>query len=311
MSNNQFSNILVVKHGSLGDIAFSLLAIASIKKQFKNANIDLITEKKYEKFLNKSGYFKKIIPDNRRGILYSIKIIIEIYQNNYDLIIDLQNSKRTNNYWLLLKLISKVKINGSRSNCHYQYIIPTQGTESPQRGLYNQIKLLGVTDIVQDIDWLSVDISEIKSDKIILMIPSVSKSGKEKQWPSDKFAELAIEIEKKGYTICVIGQNSDKEITTMITDSCQRAIDLTGKSPPEIIYSVAKKSDLIISNDTGPGHIAALSNSPILFLGNDNVISKSNLSEYKNGYNILNEPIKNLSIERVIDFLKVKKLISE
>ena len=86
---------------------------------------------------------------------------------------------------------------------------------------------------------------------------------------------------------------------------------MTGKSPPEIIYSVAKKSDLIISNDTGPGHIAALSHSPILFLGNDNVISKSNLSEYKNGYNILIDSITNLSIESVLDFLKVKKLISE
>ena len=39
MNNNQFNNILIVKHGSLGDIAFSLTAMASIKKNFSYANI--------------------------------------------------------------------------------------------------------------------------------------------------------------------------------------------------------------------------------------------------------------------------------
>ena len=65
MSINQFKHILVIKHGSLGDIAFSLLAMASIKKKFINSRIDLVTEKKFQKFLNKSNYFENIITDNR------------------------------------------------------------------------------------------------------------------------------------------------------------------------------------------------------------------------------------------------------
>ncbi len=308
MSNNQFNNILVVKHGSLGDIAFSLLPMDTIKKNFNNSTIDLLTEKKYQKFLNKSNYFKNIIQDNRSGILESLKIIFKIKKNNYDLIIDLQNSKRTNSYWSLLKLISKVKINGSRSNCDIRYFIPTQGSESPQRGLYNQLKLLGINEISQNIDWLTCDVPEIRKDKLILMIPSVSKLGKHKQWSSEKFAKLSRSLEDKGYRICLVGQESDKEVMKSIIDSCREIIDLTGKSPPEIIYSVAKKSDLIISNDTGPGHIAALSQSPILFLGIDNVISKSNLSEYKNGYQILTKTMDSLSLERVIDFLNKKIL---
>ena len=78
MNNNQFNNILVVKHGSLGDIAFSLLAMASIKKNFSNATIDLLTEEKYINFLKSSNYFKTIIRDNRRGIIDSLKVIFKI-----------------------------------------------------------------------------------------------------------------------------------------------------------------------------------------------------------------------------------------
>ncbi len=311
MNNNQFKNILVIKHGSLGDIAFSLLAMDTIKRKFYSSSIDLLTESKYQKFLNKSNYYKNIIQDNRSGILKSLKIIFKIKQNNYDLIIDLQNSKRTNNYWSLLKLISKVKINGSRSNCDIQYIIPPQGSESPQKGLYNQLKLLGINKISQNIDWLSCDVPEIQNDKVILIIPSVSRSGKNKQWSPKKFAKLSRSLEDRGYRICLVGQESDKETIKIITDSCRKIIDLTGKSPPEIIYSVAQKSDLIISNDTGPGHVAALSQSPILFLGIDNVVSKSNLSEYKNGYQLLTESMDSLSFEKVVEFLNEKILTTK
>ena len=311
MNKNQYNKILVVKHGSLGDIAFSLLAMASIKKKFYNAKIDLLTEAKYENFLSKSNHFTNIIQDNRGGVLSSLKIIYKLNRKKYDLIIDLQNSKRTNNYWFLLKLISKVTINGSRSNSDIKYTIPPQGKESPQRGLYNQLKLIGINNFVQDINWLSIDTLEIKGGKIILMIPCVSKSGKHKQWSPNKFGELAKNLEKKGYQICNIGQESDKETLDPIVKSCEKIINLTGKSPPEIIYSLSKISDLIISNDTGPGHIAALSHSPILFLGKDNVVSKSNLSEYKNAYKILTDSMDKLSIKTVIDFLNEKKLISK
>ena len=311
MNSNQFKKILVVKHGSLGDISFSIFAIASIKKFFCNSTIDLLTEEKYINFLRNSNYFCSIFKDNRKGIINSLKVILKINKNKYDLIIDLQNSKRTNNYWFFLKFISKVKINGSRSNCDIQYVIPPQGTESPQQGLYNQLKLIGINEIYQNIDWLAKNISEINEDKIILIIPGVSKSGKDKQWSPDKFAILASSLEKKGYHICVVGQKSDKEIVETIINGCQKVIDLIDKSPPGVIYSVAKKSNFVISNDTGPGHIAALSNSPILFLAKDNVISKSNLSEYKNGYTILSDKMHSISVKKVLDFLHDKKLINE
>ncbi len=309
MNSNQFNKILVVKHGSLGDIAFSILAMASIKQFFSTATIDLLTDEKYIDFLRNSNYFSSIFKDNRKGIIDSLRVILKINKNKYDLIIDLQNSKRTNNYWSFLKSISKVKVNGSRSNCDIQYVIPPQGTESPQQGLYNQLRLIGINEINQNVDWLSRDIPAINENKIILMIPGVSKSGKDKQWSPKKFALLASSLEKKGYHICVVGQKSDKETVEIIYKACQKVTDLTDKSPPGIIYSLAKKSKFIITNDTGPGHIAALSNSRILFLAKDNVISKSNLSEYKNGYTILSDTMDSISVKKVLDFLNDKKFI--
>ena len=81
MNSSQFNKILVVKHGSLGDIAFSILAMASIKQFFSNATIDLLTEEKYVNFLSNSNYFNSIFKDNRKGIIDSLKVILKINQN--------------------------------------------------------------------------------------------------------------------------------------------------------------------------------------------------------------------------------------
>ena len=122
---------------------------------------------------------------------------------------------------------------------------------------------------------------------------------------------LYLIFENKNYQICLVGTNKDKNSILPIINECKNIINYIDISPPEVIYSIAKKSDLIISNDTGPGHVAALSQSPILFLGVDNDISKSNLSEYKNGYKILTESMDSLSFERVIDFLNEKILTTK
>tara|TARA_B100001287_G_scaffold273806_1_gene277943 strand:- start:153 stop:1088 length:936 start_codon:yes stop_codon:yes gene_type:complete len=311
MKKYLYNNILVVKHGSLGDIAFSLLAMTTIKKYFNHSNIDIITESKYANFLKKSGNFNTIIEDNRKGFLNTLMVLFKIYKNNYDLIIDLQNSKRTNYYWLLLKYFSKSKINGSRSNCDFRYIIPPQGTESPQKGLYNQLKLLGINEISDDLGWLLTNTDKISEHKVVMLIPGVSKSGKYKQWSPQKFAELASILENKSFKICVVGQDSDKEIIEIIKKNCRNIIDLTGKSPPEIIYSIAKKSHLVVSNDTGPGHIAVLGKTNTLFLAVDNIISKSNLSEYKNAFKILCDTMDKILVDDVLKYLNKNKLINE
>ena len=58
--------ILVIKHGSLGDIIFALPSMISIRKKYPEALIYLLTEEKYVSFLMKPKIFDKIIIDNRK-----------------------------------------------------------------------------------------------------------------------------------------------------------------------------------------------------------------------------------------------------
>ena len=106
MSQFNPKKILVIKHGSLGDIVFALEPILAIQKKFNNSVIDLVTEEKFISFFKKMNIFHQFLIDNRKGFLATLGLINKIIFGKYDLIIDLQNSKRTNLYhFFILSLI--------------------------------------------------------------------------------------------------------------------------------------------------------------------------------------------------------------
>ena len=94
-------------------------------------------------------------------------------------------------------------------------------------------------------------------------------------------------------------------------ENTKNIINLIDKSPPEVIYSVACKSKLIISNDTGPGHIAALSKVNTLWLALDNLVTKSNLSFRKNSHLVLKNKMEELSFDEVKDYISKNKLLDK
>ena len=292
---------------------FALEPILSIQKKFNNSVIDLVTEEKFIPFFKKIKMFDQFLIDNRTDFLSSFFLIRKIINGKYDLIIDLQNSKRTNFYHFFTKIFSRSRINGSRSFVHDRYVIPVQGKESPMQGLYNQLKLLGIEESDPDFSWLLSDKEnkKIENKQIVLVIPGVSKSGRAKQWSPSKYKQLCSILESKGYYICLVGTKHDAPSFQPILNGCKNIINLIDKSPPEIIYTVASKSKLIISNDTGPGHIAALSKINTLWLALNNNVTKANLSFHQNSYLLLKDNMEDLSVKEVEDCIIKNKLLDK
>ena len=59
------SNILIIKHGSLGDIAQASGAIQDISENHKNDQIYLLTTKPYFELFKKNPFINKVILDKR------------------------------------------------------------------------------------------------------------------------------------------------------------------------------------------------------------------------------------------------------
>ena len=99
------SNILIIKHGSLGDIAQASGAIQDISENHKNDNLYLLTTKPYFDLFKRNPYLQDVILDKRLSrfnLIYLFSLMRKIKKLNIVKVYDLQNSSRTSFYKKIL-----------------------------------------------------------------------------------------------------------------------------------------------------------------------------------------------------------------
>ena len=95
------SNILIIKHGSLGDLIQANGAMQDIKLFFKDSKVLLLTSKPYVNFMSGCPYLDGVLTDKRLPrwnlfYLSNLKKLLKRYEFSH--VFDLQNSNRTNFY---------------------------------------------------------------------------------------------------------------------------------------------------------------------------------------------------------------------
>ena len=193
--------ILIIKHGSLGDIISSTSVINDIKKHFTRDQVYILTSDKYKDFFRELNLFDKIIIDNRKGISKTIDVIKKIISLKIDLIIDLQNSKRTSVYAFILRIFSKTKINGTGGFSTHRYKYDKMNMPSVIDGLSNQIEVLGITTLRKPyLNWLikeKFNFNKINNKNFFLINPGCSKKNFKKKWPAVNYAKICTYLYSK------------------------------------------------------------------------------------------------------------------
>ena len=99
------SNVLIIKHGSLGDIAQASGVIQDIFEHHKEDKIYLLTTRAYLDLFKKNPYLTDVILDKRASrfnLIYLYLLMKQIKKFNFSRVYDLQNSSRTNFYKKIL-----------------------------------------------------------------------------------------------------------------------------------------------------------------------------------------------------------------
>ena len=95
------ANILIIKHGSLGDIAQISGAIQDIKENHLNDKVFMLTTSPYKKLFLQCPYIDEVYIDQRFSrlkLIYLLKLKQKISKLGLIKIFDLQNSSRTSFY---------------------------------------------------------------------------------------------------------------------------------------------------------------------------------------------------------------------
>jgi len=302
-------NILIIKHGSIGDFVMAFSAIQSVREKFPNEKIILITTSLIARIFKKIPYINQICIDDRKSFLdiFNYLSILKKYQINF--IIDLQNSQRTEFYHLITRcFFNDIKINSSKKYANFRYRIPRHGNEHVTEGLNNQLKLLNINKLNKlDISWLAKKDFQNKFEReYIVLIPGTSESGKKKRWPSKYFSKLSNYLIELGYEVLITGVSSDRYLIKEILNNSPSAINAEHMSKFDIFLNLSQNARLIISVDTGPAHVAALSDTPMIWLVEEGPYSKTNSPVSKNLSIIKSKNMSLISVNEVLNLAKEK-----
>ena len=115
------SNILIIKHGSLGDIAQACGAIQDISENHKDDEVHLLTTKPYFDLFKKNPHISNVILDkrlSRLNLIYLYSLMKNIKKYKFSKIYDLQNSSRTA-FYKKYYFLKQQKIHGHLQKPHY------------------------------------------------------------------------------------------------------------------------------------------------------------------------------------------------
>ena len=295
-------NILIIKHGSLGDVFLSIGAIQSIRLHFPKANLILLTQSNYKKLLNEFHDVNTILEDDRGPIISSIlKVLKYVKFHQINLIIDLQNSSRTQLYNFFIKHFTNTEILSARKFSNISYKQKPLGFQHITKNHQDQLKKIGINYYqISNLNWMKKRNHNISLRPYVIFIPGTSKSGEYKKWPSNHYGQIANYLAINNYDVYLTGSNFDKKTIYEIINYCPTAKDKIEESRIENFYDLCLGAHLIISNDTGPAHIAGLSDSHLIWLANDNNISNSSYPLGKKVHIIKSKSVKDITVNKVI-----------
>ena len=305
------SNILVIKHGSLGDISQISGVLKDIKETYNDKKIFILTTLPYVELLSKCPYINGVLIDKRLprwNILYLIKLKKLLGKFDFSYVYDLQNSPRTSFYRRFLlnitnwssaeTILKKGEKKGDFDN------------ESVLERFKIQLEHSNVktnNTLKPDFSWAADNVDKIVNKyfgkKFVLLFPFCSPNLQHKKWPYFNDLIKIIKTKHPNIEIAITPGPNEMEDAKKI-----KAISITNQDKILNIMELAglvKKASYVIANDTGPAHMAAhLGKKGTVLFGHHTSAKKVSIETDK--FKAINaEKLTDLTAEKV--YLKIKE----
>ena len=259
--------ILVLKHGALGDIIQGVDAFESLRQSFPDAHITLLTSPAFAPLFEPSSWFDELVIDPRAPIWHignSLRLIM-LLRRSFDVIVDLQCSSRTATYFKLAK--PKARWFGTAKGCS-DPMPDFTGINNRDR-MMTAVKMAGASTYSGNLDFMSVAIQKHRiklPEKYAVFVAGSSKAKLSKRWPAALFSDIAARCLNTGITPVLCGTEEDRDANQLIKAACGDVMDVTAKTSLADLAAMMTGAEFILGNDTGPVFLGARTNTPTCML---------------------------------------------
>ena len=304
------SNILIIKHGSLGDIAQISGVIRDIRETHNKEKIFILTTAPYVELLSRCPYVDGVLIDRRLprwNIFYLLKLKKMIKKFNFSYVYDLQNSSRTSFYRRYLFNISNwsstkttLKKGTKKSDFDHSPVLERFKFQLDNSNIKTKYSLK------PDFSWACLNVDQIVNkffgNKFILILPFSSPQLSHKQWPYYNELIRIIKSKHTDFEIAIAPASNEmeeaKKINATLITNNKNALNIME------LAGLIKKSSFVVANDTGPAHMAAhLGKSGVVLFGYHTTPQKVSIETDKFKALTVNK-LKDLSAEDVYSEIK-------
>ncbi len=284
LNESSARRIAVIKPSALGDVVQTLPLLGVLKKRFPDAEIDWVIRSELAGLLQGHPHLSEVIPYYRHGGLKSwIQLLRKLRKRQYDLVFDLQGLLRTGVMTLATGATLRVGLETARECSHWAChgLLPETEKSVPAYarywriaelfGLQNEPRSLNLGITSSDHQAATRALKTLENANGPLMVIHPGAKWETKRWPVAQFAEIAIRTFKKyGMRIAVIGTKGEHNDAESIVAALKQhvpnafAINLAGKTSLRELAVILGKADLVLTNDSGPMHLAAGMGTPVV-----------------------------------------------
>jgi heptosyltransferase I len=281
ISMPDYQRILIIKPSSFGDVIHALPTLAALRDRFPSAHITWLVKRQWAGVLERAVGLDRIWPIES-GVQGWMRMVPPLRAAAFDLVIDLQGLFRSGAIAWLTGCRTRVGFANAREGspfCYTQRVtIPTPDMHAVDRYLLiasavgaspkgvPEFRISRTATDRERVAQLLTDCGVGPGVQWIAM--NVSARWETKRWPPEHFAAVADALQEEGLgPVALIGGPDDRAATNIVLTKMRTTpIELTGQTSPELLPALLESASLLLTNDSGPMHIAAAMGTPVVAL---------------------------------------------
>lgn len=271
--------ICLIKPSALGDVAQTLPLLAPLRRQFPQAALSWVVNRGFSPLLEGHPDLQEVIPFERHGsVAASWKLLRTLRSRQFDLTIDLQGLLRSGLMTLATGAPLRIGLEMAREGARlaYTHLLPQTGKSTPAYLRYWRLaEMLGLGNLPRraTVTYSLAEQSWVRDRLWGLPRPFIAvhpgARWETKRWPGEKFAEVCGRLSSEFLgSVLVIGNHNDWSLGAHIEREVFRrggkVVNLAGHTSLKCLAALLEQMDVLISNDSGPLHLASELGTPVV-----------------------------------------------